>query len=46
MRLSCEVIRDLLPLYYDEVCSKESSSLIEKHLAECPQCADELRTFG
>ena len=43
MRLSCEVIRDLLPLYYDKVCSKESSSLIEEHLAECPQCVDELQ---
>nr|WP_308743556.1 DUF3955 domain-containing protein [uncultured Anaerocolumna sp.] len=43
MRLSCEVIRDLLPLYYDKVCSKESSSLIEEHLAECPQCLDELQ---
>lgn len=42
MRLSCEVIRDLLPLYFDKVCSKESSSLIEEHLAECPQCIDEL----
>ncbi len=43
MRLSCEVIRDLLPLYYDKVCSKESSTLIEEHLAECPQCMDELQ---
>ncbi|MBW4829530.1 MAG: DUF3955 domain-containing protein [Clostridiaceae bacterium] len=43
MRLSCEVIRDLLPLYYDKVCSKESSSLIEEHLANCPQCVDELK---
>ncbi|QAT39850.1 DUF3955 domain-containing protein [Clostridium sp. JN-9] len=43
MRLSCEVIRDLLPLYYDKVCSKESSSLIEEHLAECPKCANELQ---
>lgn len=43
MRLSCEVIRDLLPLYYDKVCSKESSSLIEEHLADCPQCVDELQ---
>lgn len=41
MKLSCEVIKDLLPLYYDKVCSKESSSLIEEHLAECPQCVDE-----
>lgn len=43
MRLSCEVIRDLLPLYYDKVCSKESSSLIEEHLADCLQCKDELQ---
>ncbi len=43
MRLSCEIIRDLLPLYYDKVCSKESSSLIEEHLADCPQCVDELQ---
>ncbi|MGL4731992.1 MAG: DUF3955 domain-containing protein [Clostridium sp.] len=43
MKVSCEVIRDLLPLYYDKVCSKESSSLIEKHLADCPQCLDELK---
>lgn len=42
MRLPCEVTRDLLPLYYDKVCSKESSSLIEEHLAECPQCVEEL----
>ena len=43
MRLSCEVIRDLLPLYYDKVCSKESSMLVEEHLADCPQCSDELQ---
>ncbi|MBU5312699.1 DUF3955 domain-containing protein [Tissierella carlieri] len=42
MRLSCEVIRDLLPLYYDKVCSKESSLLIEEHLVECTQCVEEL----
>lgn len=43
MKLSCDVILDLLPLYYDKVCSKESSSLIEEHLAECPECVDELQ---
>ncbi|MPN38420.1 hypothetical protein SDC9_185944 [bioreactor metagenome] len=45
MKLSCEVIKDLLPLYYDKVCSKESSSLIEEHLAECPQCVDEFENL-
>ena len=43
MKVSCEVIRDLLPLQYDKVCSNESSSLIEEHLAECTQCLDELK---
>ena len=43
MNLPCEVIRDLLPLYYDKVCSKESSSLIEEHLSNCPQCLEELQ---
>ena len=43
MILSCEVIKDLLPLYYDKVCSKESCSLIEEHLAKCPQCVNELQ---
>lgn len=27
MKLSCDVINDLLPLYYDEVCSEETKKL-------------------
>lgn len=38
MKLSCEVIKDLLPLYEDEVCSEESRALVEEHLAECAEC--------
>ena len=47
MKLSCKVIEDMLPLYYDGVCSEESAALIEEHLKECPQCShilDELRS--
>ncbi len=43
MKLSCEVIKDLLPLYYDQVCSEESGSLVEEHLVQCPQCTLELQ---
>ncbi|ARP50578.1 hypothetical protein B6259_06615 [Ruminococcaceae bacterium CPB6] len=43
MKIPCEVIKDLLPLYYDKICSKESCSLVEEHLNQCPQCADELQ---
>ena len=39
MDKQCEVIRDLLPLYADDVCSDTSRQLIEEHLAECPDCS-------
>ena len=38
--VTCEVIRDLLPLYIDCTCSHASSQLVEEHLAACPQCRD------
>ena len=47
MNKDCEVIRDLLPLYADEVCSERSRELIEEHLHECPDCSamlEKLRT--
>ena len=31
MKLSCSVIQDMIPMYYDKVCSKESAALIEEH---------------
>ena len=39
MSVSCKVIQDLLPLYLDGVSSKESSELVETHLAICMQCS-------
>ena len=42
MNQECAVIRDLLPLYADDVCSDASRDLIEKHLPECPECTAEL----
>ena len=38
MKYSCEIIRDLLPLYVDDVVSPSSRSMVEEHLAECPEC--------
>ena len=38
MKYPCNVIRDLLPLYVDEVCSIESRNMIEAHLKECSAC--------
>ena len=42
MKTDCNVIRDLLPLYADEVCSSESRAMVDEHLQECPACMEEL----
>lgn len=36
---TCAVVRDLLPLYVDGVCSGASAALVEAHLAACPDCS-------
>lgn len=42
MKLSCKVIEDMLPMYYDGVCSDESATLVEEHLRDCPRCSHAL----
>lgn len=47
MKYPCELIKDLLPLYVDEVASEESRTAVDEHLAECDSCreyADEMNT--
>lgn len=47
MNYPCELIRDLLPLYHDDVCSTESRNAVEQHCVDCPECQkilDDLRT--
>ena len=36
--IPCGVIRDLLPLYTEDLCSEESRALVESHLKNCPDC--------
>ena len=38
MNYPCELIRDLLPLYHDGVCSPASTTAVEEHLAACQGC--------
>lgn len=37
-RMHCDIVKDLLPLYVDDVCSEKSKREIEKHLEECEEC--------
>lgn len=34
----CDIVQDLLPLYYDNACSEESRRFVEKHLPGCNDC--------
>ena len=38
MKISCNIIEDLLPLYVDDMVSEDSRQLVEEHLKECPSC--------
>jgi len=46
MKYSCNVIRDLLSLYCDNVCSEDSRAAVEEHLAECESCRGELKKLN
>ena len=37
-KMHCDIVKDLLPLYVDDVCSEKSKAAIEEHLKECEEC--------
>ena len=43
--LSCDIVRDLLPLYADNICSEASRKEIEEHIKICASCKAELELF-
>ena len=43
MSKECDIIRDLLPLYADDVVSDASREIIEDHLPDCPDCREYLK---
>ncbi len=44
-KISCNVIKDLLPLYEDGFCSDETKKLVENHISECEDCKRELENI-
>ena len=38
MKLNCAIVKDLLPLYADDLCSDETTEAVRAHLAECDDC--------
>ncbi len=41
-KMSCNIIRDILPLYADNVVSEDTKAMIEEHLGICEECCNEL----
>ena len=46
MKLDCCVVRDLLPLYVENMVSDQTAEQIKQHLSECPDCQNEYDSFG
>lgn len=42
VEICCNIIRDLMPSYLDDICSEESKLLIQNHIAECQGCRESL----
>ena len=42
MELSCNVIKDILPLYAEDMTSDDTKKLIECHLRSCEDCKNAL----
>jgi putative transposon-encoded protein len=40
MNNECEIVRDLLPSYIDDICSKGSSQFVEEHINSCAACRE------
>lgn len=45
-KINCSIINDLLPLYADQVCSRDSRALVDEHLQECEACRSALEQMN
>lgn len=46
MKYSCDIVKDVIPLYYDEVCSDQTKKMVEEHLQECNACKAVMKKMG
>ena len=45
MKTECSVVRDLLPLYVEDMVSEETAAYIGEHLETCEECKAELESL-
>ncbi|MDE5780161.1 MAG: zf-HC2 domain-containing protein [Lachnospiraceae bacterium] len=39
--INCNIVKDILPLYFDKVVSKDTIEMVEEHLKSCENCQKE-----
>lgn len=45
MKNECNIIRDILPLYVEDMVSADTSAFVEEHLEKCAECRAELENM-
>lgn len=45
MKISCNIIRDLLPLYVEDLASEDTRCLVDEHICNCEDCANALESM-
>lgn len=45
MKNECSIVRDILPLYLENMVSDETGAIVKEHLKNCSECAAELEVL-
>ncbi len=45
MKNECSIVKDLIPLYIDDILSKDTVEFVEEHLQSCANCRKYLKTL-
>lgn len=45
MKNECSIVRDILPLYLENMVSDETGTFVKEHLKDCPECTAELEAL-
>ena len=45
MKTECSIVRDLLPLYAENMVSPQTERFITRHLKDCPECNEEFKSI-
>ena len=45
MKLSCDIVKDILPLYAEDMVSNATKDVVEEHICDCADCSKELESL-